>query len=231
MKFGVVVFPGSNCEKDMADAVRLHLKEEAVFLWHDDADLQGVDAVLLPGGFSYGDYLRSGAIARFSPVMESVKAFADKGGPVLGVCNGFQVLTEAHLLPGALMRNQSLKFQCQQVEVTVENNRTAFTTAYQPGQTLRLPIAHADGNFFADPDVVQRLEDNHQVVLRYTTEVNGSVNRIAGICNEKGNVVGMMPHPERNLWPTTELQGGNWNGDGRGVFDSILQAGLGLLKT
>lgn len=231
MKFGVVVFPGSNCEKDMADAVRLHLKEEAVFLWHDDADLQGVDAILLPGGFSYGDYLRSGAIARFSPVMESVKAFAEKGGPVLGVCNGFQVLTEAHLLPGALMRNQSLKFQCQQVEVTVENNHTAFTTAYQPGQTLRLPIAHADGNFFADPDVVQRLEDNHQVVLRYTTEVNGSVNRIAGICNEKGNVVGMMPHPERNLWPTTELQGGNWNGDGRGVFDSILQTGLGLLKT
>lgn len=230
MKFGVVVFPGSNCEKDMADAVRLYLKEEVVFLWHDQADLQGVDAVLLPGGFSYGDYLRSGAIARFSPVMESVKAFAEKGGPVLGVCNGFQVLTEAHLLPGALMRNQSLKFQCQQVEVTVENNKSAFSNAYQAGQVLRLPIAHADGNFFAEPDVVQRLEDNHQVVLRYATDVNGSVNRIAGICNEKGNVVGMMPHPERNLWPTVATQGANWNGDGQGVFDSALKLGLSLLK-
>lgn len=230
MKFGVVVFPGSNCEKDMADAVRLYLKEEVVFLWHDRADLQGVDAVLLPGGFSYGDYLRSGAIARFSPVMDSVKAFADQGGPVLGVCNGFQVLTEAHLLPGALMRNQSLKFQCQQVEVTVENNRSAFTNAYSVGQRLRLPIAHADGNFFADPDTLRQLEDNHQVVLRYATEVNGSVNRIAGICNEKGNVVGMMPHPERNLWPTNATQGGNWNGDGRGVFDSVLKLGLSLLK-
>lgn len=230
MKFGVVVFPGSNCEKDMADAVRLYLKEEAVFLWHDQADLQGVDAVLLPGGFSYGDYLRSGAIARFSPVMDSVKAFADKGGPVLGVCNGFQVLTEAHLLPGALMRNQSLKFQCHQVEVTVESNRSTFTSAYQAGQALRLPIAHADGNYFADADTLQRLEDNHQVVLRYTADVNGSVNRIAGICNEKGNVVGMMPHPERNLWPTSAAQGANWNGDGQGVFDSVLKAGLSLLK-
>ncbi len=230
MKFGVVVFPGSNCEKDMADAVRLHLKEEAVFLWHDDTDLQGVDAILLPGGFSYGDYLRSGAIARFSPVMESVKAFADQGGPVLGICNGFQVLTEAHLLPGALMRNQSLKFQCQHVEVQVENNRSAFSNAYRQGQVLQLPIAHADGNFFADPDVVQRLEDNHQVVFRYTQDVNGSVNRIAGICNEKGNVVGMMPHPERNLWAASPNHGANWNGDGQGVFDSVLKVGLSLLK-
>ncbi|WP_373531037.1 phosphoribosylformylglycinamidine synthase subunit PurQ [Vampirovibrio sp.] len=230
MKFGVVVFPGSNCEKDMADAVSLYLKEEVVFLWHHDADLKGVDAVLLPGGFSYGDYLRSGAIARFSPVMESVRAFADKGGPVLGVCNGFQVLTEAHLLPGALMRNQSLKFQCQQVQVVVETTRTVFSGAYQAGQTLQLPIAHADGNFFADPDVIRQLEDNQQVVLRYTQEVNGSVNRIAGICNEKGNVVGMMPHPERNLWPTSPTQGANWNGDGRGVFDSVLSLGLSLLK-
>jgi phosphoribosylformylglycinamidine synthase I len=230
MKFGVVVFPGSNCEKDMADAVSLYLKEDVVFLWHDDADLKGVDAVLLPGGFSYGDYLRSGAIARFSPVMESVRVFADKGGPVLGVCNGFQVLTEAHLLPGALMRNQSLKFQCQQVQVVVETTRTAFTSAYQMGQTLQLPIAHADGNFFADAEVIDRLERNQQVVLRYTQEINGSVNRIAGICNEKGNVVGMMPHPERNLWPTTPAQGANWNGDGRGVFGSILSLGLSLLK-
>jgi phosphoribosylformylglycinamidine synthase len=230
MKFGIVVFPGSNCEKDMADAVSLYLKEDVVFLWHDDADLKGVDAVLLPGGFSYGDYLRSGALARFSPVMESVRLFADKGGPVLGVCNGFQVLTEAHLLPGALMRNQSLKFQCQQVQVVVETTRTPFSSAYQTGQTLQLPIAHADGNFFADVDVIDRLENNQQVVLRYTQEVNGSVNRIAGICNEKGNVVGMMPHPERNLWPTTQAQGANWNGDGQGVFDSILSLGLSLLK-
>lgn len=230
MKFGVVVFPGSNCERDMADAVKLYLKEEAVFLWHDDTDLQGVDCVLLPGGFSYGDYLRSGAIARFSPVMESVKAFAGKGGPVLGVCNGFQVLTEAHLLPGVLMRNTSLKFQCDHVDLVVENNRSLFSNAYQAGQTLRLPIAHADGNYFADPDVIQQLEDNHQVVLRYSADVNGSVNRIAGICNEKGNVVGMMPHPERNLWPASQPHGANWNGDGRGVFDSILKAGLQALK-
>jgi phosphoribosylformylglycinamidine synthase len=230
MKFGVVVFPGSNCEKDMADAVRLYLKQDVTFLWHDVSDLRGVDVVLLPGGFSYGDYLRSGALARYSPVMESVKAFADKGGPVLGVCNGFQILTEAHLLPGALMRNQSLKFQCEQVEVLVESTRTPFTALYQAGQHLRLPIAHADGNFVADPDVLQRLEDNQQVVLRYTSDVNGSVSRIAGVCNEKGNVVGMMPHPERNLWPTASSQGGNWNGDGQGVFDSVLQWGLGLLK-
>lgn len=230
MKFGVVVFPGSNCERDMADAARLYLKQDTVFLWHDDTDLQGVDAILLPGGFSYGDYLRSGAIARFSPVMESVKAFAQKGGPVLGVCNGFQVLTEAHLLPGALMRNESLKFQCQHVEVAVENNQTAFSNRYAVGQKLRLPIAHADGNYFADPATIQRLEDNHQVVLRYTREVNGSVNRIAGICNEKGNVVGMMPHPERNLWPAADTHGANWNGDGQGVFDSILHFGLSLIK-
>lgn len=230
MKFGVVVFPGSNCERDMADAVKLHLKEEVVFLWHDDTDLQGVDCVLLPGGFSYGDYLRSGAIARFSPVMDSVRAFAEKGGPVLGICNGFQVLTEAHLLPGALMRNTSLKFQCNHVDLIVENNRSLFSNAYQAGQRIRLPIAHADGNYVADADVIQRLEDNHQVVFRYAEEVNGSVNRIAGICNEKGNVVGMMPHPERNLWPAAESHGANWNGDGRGVFDSILKAGLQALK-
>lgn len=226
MKLGVVVFPGSNCERDMADAVRLHLKEDLVFLWHNDTDLKGVDCVLLPGGFSYGDYLRSGAIARFSPVMESIREFAGKGGPVLGVCNGFQVLTEAHLLPGALMRNVSLRFQCAHVDVTVENTRTPFSAAYAQGQSLRLPIAHADGNYFADPETVQRLEDNHQVVFRYATEVNGSINRIAGICNEQGNVVGMMPHPERNLW----AKDANWNGDGQGVFDSLLKAGLNAVR-
>lgn len=226
MKFGIVVFPGSNCERDCQDAITQYLKADAVYLWHNDTDLKGVDCILLPGGFSYGDYLRSGAIARFSPVMESVKVFADKGGPVIGICNGFQVLTEAHLLPGALLKNTSLQFQCEHVEMVVENNRTLFTTAYTAGQIIRLPIAHAEGNFYAEPDVISRLEDNGQVVFRYATDVNGAVNRIAGICNERGNVVGMMPHPERNLWPTPGQQGGNWNGDGRGVFDSIIKAGL-----
>jgi phosphoribosylformylglycinamidine synthase len=225
MKFGIVVFPGSNCERDLADAIRLHLKEEAVFLWHQDTDLQNVDCVLLPGGFSYGDYLRSGAIARFSPVMESVRTFADKGGPVMGICNGFQILTESHLLPGALMKNASLQFQCEHVELTVENNKTLFTSDYQAGQTITLPIAHAEGNFYAEPDVIARLEDNHQVVLRYKQDVNGSVNRIAGICNERGNVLGMMPHPERNLWASS-----SFNGDGKGVFDSLLKSALTVLR-
>ncbi len=226
MKFGIVVFPGSNCERDCHDAIAQYLKAEAVYLWHNETDLKGEDCILLPGGFSYGDYLRSGAIARFSPVMESVKAFAQRGGPVIGICNGFQVLTEAHLLPGALRKNESLKFQCEQADMTVENNRTPFTTAYTQGQVIRLPIAHAEGNYFADPDVIQHLEDKGQVVFRYTSDVNGSVNRIAGICNERGNVVGMMPHPERNLWPSPS----NWNGDGRGVFDSIIKAGLAVLR-
>jgi phosphoribosylformylglycinamidine synthase I len=229
MKFGIVVFPGSNCERDCQDAVVNYLKEEAVYLWHNDTDLKGADCIILPGGFSYGDYLRSGAIARFSPVMESIREFADKGGPVIGICNGFQVLTEAHLLPGALLKNTSLQFQCEHVEMVVENNRTPFTTAYAAGQTIRLPIAHAEGNFYAEPDVVARLEDNGQVVFRYTEDVNGAVNRIAGICNERGNVVGMMPHPERNLWPTGGSRGGNWTGEGRGVFDSILKAGVQAL--
>lgn len=226
MKFGIVVFPGSNCERDCHDAVTLYLKEEAVYLWHNEPDLKSVDCVLLPGGFSYGDYLRSGAIARFSPVMESVRAFAEKGGPVLGICNGFQVLTEAHLLPGALMKNRSLKFQCDYADLIVENNRTLFSRAYQAGETIRLPIAHAEGNYFAEPDVIQRLEDNQQVVFRYTQDVNGSVNRIAGICNERGNVVGMMPHPERNLFASP-----NTDAKGRGVFDSILKAGLTALAS
>jgi len=222
MKFGIVVFPGSNCERDCHDAVTLYMKEQAVYLWHNDTDLAGVDCIILPGGFSYGDYLRSGALARFSPVMDSIRAFAVRGGPVIGICNGFQVLTEAHLLPGALMKNTSLEFQCQHVAMTVENNRTPFTTAYQAGQIITLPIAHAEGNYHADPEVIARLEGNGQVAFRYTSDVNGSVNRIAGICNERGNVLGMMPHPERNLWP----QDNNWNGDGRGVFDSILRSAL-----
>jgi phosphoribosylformylglycinamidine synthase subunit PurQ / glutaminase len=222
MKLGVVVFPGSNCERDMVDAARLYLQEDVALLWHDqEADLTGFDAVLLPGGFSYGDYLRSGALARFSPVMRAVKAFADRGGPVLGVCNGFQILTEAGLLPGALMRNASMQFQCQQVDLIVENNRTPFSQAYSTQQAIRLPIAHADGNYYAPPELLARLEENGQVVLRYVEDVNGSLNRIAGICNEKGNVVGMMPHPERNLWP--DVLGSTWNGEGQGVFESLVK--------
>jgi phosphoribosylformylglycinamidine synthase len=224
MKFGIVVFPGSNCERDCHDAITRYLQEEAVYLWHNDTDLQGVDCIILPGGFSYGDYLRSGAIARFSPVMESLRNFAAKGGPILGICNGFQVLTESHLLPGALLKNTSLQFQCEQVDLIVENNRTPFTTVYTAGQRIRLPIAHAEGNYYAEPEVVARLEDNGQVVFRYGEDVNGAVNRIAGIRNERGNVLGMMPHPERNLWPGAR----NWNGDGCGVFDSIIKAALHL---
>ena len=219
MKFGVVIFPGSNCDRDCMDAAREYLKQDVEILWHDQTDLKGVDAVLLPGGFSYGDYLRSGAIARFSPVMESVRSFAEKGGPVLGICNGFQVLCEAHLLPGALMKNTSLQFQCDQVDLIVENNRSIFSSRYEAGQRIRLPIAHGDGNYTATPDVIERLEGNGQVIFRYAEDVNGSVNRIAGITNERGNVLGMMPHPERNLWP-----GELWSGDGRGVFDSLLES-------
>lgn len=224
MKFGVVVFPGSNCERDLFDAVHIHLKEEAIYLWHQDADLKNVDCILIPGGFSYGDYLRSGAIARFSPVMDSVRQFADKGGPVLGICNGFQILTESHLLPGALRKNESLQFQCEQVDIVVENNRTLFTQQYQAKQQLTLPIAHAEGNYYAEPEIIAQLEDNHQVVFRYAQEVNGSINRIAGICNERGNVLGMMPHPERNLWKTE-----HFSGDGRGVFDSLVESALSAI--
>lgn len=220
MKVGVVVFPGSNCDKDAKDAITLGMGFDAVELWHDETDLKGVEAIILPGGFSYGDYLRSGALARFSPVINEVKAFADKGGPVLGICNGFQVLTESRLLPGALIKNQSLQFQCQHVQMTVENTNTVFTSAYKKGQTITLPIAHADGNFTADDAVIEELEANGQVVFRYTSVVNGAKNNIAGICNAKGNVLGMMPHPERNLWPSE-----SFTGEGQLLFDS-LKAGL-----
>jgi phosphoribosylformylglycinamidine synthase subunit PurQ / glutaminase len=221
VKFGIVVFPGSNCEKDCYDAVTLYLKAQGVYLWHqDETDLQGIDCVLLPGGFSYGDYLRAGAIAQFSPVMKSIKRFADEGKPVLGICNGFQVLTESGLLPGSLLKNTSLSFQCHQAQVQVISTQTPFTQNYTANQTLTLPIAHAEGNFFAPPEMIQEIEANHQVVFRYTEDVNGSVNRIAGICNAQRNVVGMMPHPERNLWKQENL----WTGDGALLFDSIQQA-------
>ena len=206
MKFAVIVFPGSNCDHDAYHAAKHVLGQDAEFVWHKDTSLGGADVVILPGGFAHGDYLRTGAIARFSPIMHEVQAFAARGGPVLGICNGFQVLLEAGLLPGAMLRNRSVKFQCEHVFVTVEQTDTPFTSACRPGQVLRIPIAHGEGNYYAEPDVVQRLEKNRQVVFRYTTasgsvdadaNPNGSVANIAGICNEARNVVGLMPHPER----------------------------------
>jgi phosphoribosylformylglycinamidine synthase len=206
MKFAVVVFPGSNCDHDAHYAASQVLGQEAELIWHKDTSLRGADAVILPGGFAHGDYLRTGAIARFSPIMQEVKKFAAAGGPVLGICNGFQVLLEAGLLPGAMLRNRELHFRCEFVHVRVEQTDTPFTSAAAPAQILRIPIAHGEGNYFAPPDVIERLERNRQVVFRYvdaagtpSDEANpiGSVNNIAGICNEARNVVGLMPHPER----------------------------------
>jgi len=206
MKFAVVVFPGSNCDHDAHYAASQVLGHEAELVWHKDTSLRGADAVILPGGFAHGDYLRTGAIARFSPIMQEVTRFAAAGGPVLGICNGFQVLLEAGLLPGAMLRNRSLHFRCEFVHVRVEQQDTPFTVAAAAGQILRIPIAHGEGNYFAPPEVVERLERNRQVVFRYVTaegavtdeaNPNGSVNNIAGICNEARNVVGLMPHPER----------------------------------
>jgi phosphoribosylformylglycinamidine synthase len=206
MKFAVVVFPGSNCDHDAWYAVRHVLGQEAELVWHKETTLRGADAVVLPGGFSHGDYLRCGAIARFSPVMQAVRAFAAEGGPVLGICNGFQILLEAGLLPGAMLRNRDLRFHCEQVHVRIEAADTPFTARCRPGQVLRLPIAHGEGNYFAPPELVARLEAERRIVFRYcdpegrVTEAanpNGSVAGIAGICNERRNVVGLMPHPER----------------------------------
>jgi phosphoribosylformylglycinamidine synthase len=206
MKFAVVVFPGSNCDHDAHYAASHVLGQDAELIWHKDTSLRGADAVILPGGFAHGDYLRTGAIARFSPIMQEVKRFAADGGPVLGICNGFQVLLEAGLLPGAMLRNRSLHFRCEFVHVRVEQVDTPFTVAASASQVLKIPIAHGEGNYFAPPDVVERLERNRQVVFRYVTasgdatdeaNPNGSVHNIAGICNEARNVVGLMPHPER----------------------------------
>jgi phosphoribosylformylglycinamidine synthase len=206
MKFGVVVFPGSNCDHDAYHATKHVVGQDAEFLWHKETDLKGADVLILPGGFSYGDYLRTGAIARFSPIMREVQAFAAKGGPVLGVCNGFQILLEAGLIPGAMLRNRSVKFVCAHVNVRVEQLDTPFTGAARKGQVLRLPIAHGEGNYFASPDVLAKLEANRQVIFRYVTPAgevtddanpNGSINGIAGLCNDARNVVGLMPHPER----------------------------------
>ena len=227
MKFAIVVFPGSNCDHDAYYAARHVLGAEAEFVWHKDTSLGGADVVVLPGGFAHGDYLRTGAIARFSPIMHAVKAFAASGGPVLGICNGFQILLEVGLLPGAMLRNRSLKFQCEHVCVRVEHTDTPFTLACGAGQVLRLPIAHGEGNYYAEPETVERLQRNRQVIFRYATaqgeiaaaaNPNGSVNNIAGLCNEARNVVGLMPHPER----ACELAVGS--ADGLVLFESVTRA-------
>jgi phosphoribosylformylglycinamidine synthase len=206
MKFAIVVFPGSNCDHDAYHAARHVLGQNAEFVWHKDTSLKGADVVLLPGGFSHGDYLRTGAIARFSPIMAAVAAFAARGGPLLGICNGFQILLESGLLPGAMLRNRDLKFHCEHVFVRVERTNTPFTSGASPGQVLRLPIAHGEGNYYAAPDEVDSLEREGRVIFRYCTlggeatdaaNPNGSVHNIAGICSEGRNVVGLMPHPER----------------------------------
>ncbi len=227
LTFGVVVFPGSNCDHDAYYACKKILGQNAVFLWHKEADLHGADVVILPGGFSYGDYLRCGAIARFSPVMREVVRFAQSGGTVIGICNGFQVLLEAGLLPGVLLRNASLRFACKYVRVRVDNAETRFTRQCSPGDVLSIPIAHGDGNYFTDPDTLKRLEDNRQIVFRYCeadgsvtdgANPNGSLANIAGIVNEQGNVLGMMPHPERAADP---LLG---HTDGQKLFRSIIES-------
>jgi phosphoribosylformylglycinamidine synthase I len=216
MKFGVVLFPGSNCDADAVHVVKDVLRQPTVELWHKERDLQGCDVIIVPGGFSYGDYLRCGAIARFSPIMEEVSKHAARGGKVMGICNGFQILTEAGLLPGVLLRNASLKFICQDVELKVENTQTGFTRGLKQGELLRMPIAHAEGNYFLDDDGLKRLEGNGQVVFRYRTNPNGARNDIAGIVNEQGNVLGMMPHPER---AAESLLG---SADGLKLFQALL---------
>ncbi|MBI5047994.1 MAG: phosphoribosylformylglycinamidine synthase subunit PurQ [Deltaproteobacteria bacterium] len=227
MKFGIIVFPGSNCDHDCYHAVKHIFDQKAEYIWHKETSLKGFGCVIIPGGFSYGDYLRTGAIARFSPVMQEVAAFAKNGGLVIGICNGFQILTEAGLLPGVLMRNKTLKFICKNVHIRIENNRTAFTKTYQKNQVLNIPIAHADGNYFADQDTIKRLEDNNQVIFRYSDKdgkitedanPNGSVNNIAAIINKTGNVFGTMPHPERVC---ESILGGE---NGKKIFEGIVSA-------
>ncbi len=225
MKFGVVVFPGSNCDEDMVYVLRNILKQPVEKLWHKEHSLRGCDFIVLPGGFSYGDYLRSGAIARFSPIMQEVMEFAAKGGYVLGVCNGFQILCESQLLPGALLHNFSHKFICKNIFIKAETDETILTSSLKIGAAIKIPIAHGEGRFFADEATLNQIESNNQVLFRYCDEngyiteaanPNGALNNIAGICNEKRNVFGMMPHPERAADP---LLG---NTDGLGIFKSIL---------
>lgn len=225
MTVAVVVFPGSNCDHDAYHAAKHVFGQDTQFVWHKDTSLGAADAVILPGGFAHGDYLRTGAIARFSPIMSAVKAFADAGGPVIGICNGFQILLECGLLPGAMLRNRDVQYHCEHVWIRVEQTSTPFTAKAAPGQVLRIPIAHGEGNYFAPDDVVARLEDEGRVVFRYVTpqgvvtdaaNPNGSLRNIAGICNAGRNVVGLMPHPERAVEAMTGSD------DGRVVFESLI---------
>ncbi|MBE0460208.1 MAG: phosphoribosylformylglycinamidine synthase subunit PurQ [Candidatus Aminicenantes bacterium] len=225
MKFGVIVFPGSNCDYDTFYVLKNIFMQDTVFIWHKEHDLKNVDCVILPGGFSYGDYLRSGAIAKFSPIMQEVKEFALKGGLVLGICNGFQVLLELGLLPGAMLRNKNLKFLCQFVHINIVNNKTCFTHKGKKRQVLKIPIAHFDGNYYAPPETIAELKKNNQIIFQYSdangmvteqANVNGSLENIAGLINKEGNVLGMMPHPER---ASESILGST---DGRIIFESII---------
>jgi phosphoribosylformylglycinamidine synthase subunit PurQ / glutaminase len=233
MKFGVIIFPGSNCDHDTYNVIAEIAHQPVVFLWHDSEDLQGVDAVLVPGGFAYGDYLRTGAIARFSPVMQSVKKFAAGGGLVLGICNGFQILAEAGLLPGALMRNAGLKYICKQVHLRTETADSAFTNELKKGDVLQIPIGHMEGNYFCDAETLARLEGDDRIAFRYATadgqitaeaNPNGSLGNIAGILNQGRNVLGMMPHPDRS---SEALLG---SADGWKIFASMVHT-LGVVHT
>ncbi len=226
MRFGVVVFPGSNCDHDAYHALRHWMNQETQLLWHGETDLQGVDAIIIPGGFSYGDYLRCGAIAKFSPIMDSVRRHAEEGKLVLGICNGFQILQEAGMLPGVMLRNAGLKFVCRHVHLCVDNTRTPFTRSCQSGQVLKIPIAHNDGNFFLPEDELAALKKQEQVVLRYCdaegnvtpqANPNGSVDNIAGVKNREGNIMGLMPHPERAAEALLSSE------DGRLIFESMLE--------
>lgn len=227
MKFGILVFPGSNCDHDAYHATAHILGVKASFIWHKDHDLQGSDVIIVPGGFSYGDYLRSGAIAKYSPIMKEVAEFAGKGGPVIGICNGFQILLESGLLPGAMLHNEKLKFVCKQTWIKTESTNTPFTQSLTKGKVLQLPVAHGEGNYFTDPESLKKLEDNNQIVFTYSDKFgnfsaesnpNGALRNIAGISNTKGNVLGMMPHPERAV---ESLLGSE---DGLLLFKSVLDA-------
>lgn len=227
MKAGIVVFPGSNCDRDCFHVLRDVVKIDVAYIWHKSTSVGEIDLVVLPGGFSYGDYLRCGAIARFSPVMEAVERHARLGRPVLGICNGFQILLEVGLLPGAMLRNKSLRFVCKHVHLKTENTRSMFTTRLEPGEILKIPIAHGEGGYFCDERTLEELEANNQIAFRYVSETgelgdefnpNGSLRHIAGVLNKEGNVLGMMPHPERS---SEQILGCE---DGRKIWDSILEA-------
>jgi len=230
LNIGIIVFPGSNCDRDCAHVISVVMRQSAHLIWHQENALRGMDAIILPGGFSYGDYLRTGSIARFSPIMEAVIEFANQGGLVLGICNGFQILLEAGLLPGAMLRNTGLSFICEDAYIRVENAETPFTNTCEAGQIIKLPIAHAEGNYYTDPVTLSSLQANAQIVFRYcnkegntttTSNPNGSIDNIAGIRNAKGNVLGLMPHPERCAEPIFGNQ------DGHFIFESMLASLIG----